>query len=304
MKIYILFFSLLFTLTLKAQDPHFTQMRNVGTYLNPALTGEKDKWSINLNYRNQWPEIGGTYITYLVGAEYGFSKAIQGLGVQVYNDQAGDGLINTTALSIPVSKQVKLSKNVLLRIGMQPVFRQKSVDWTRLTFGNQLNNYLGFDSTSVSTSYSTISNVDLNSGFVLDVFKGQVGLAVNNILGPNESFTSGEYRLPIRYTTFISYRFDFGKIAIEPMVCFHSQADFTNLLIANTTSYNHFKLLTGVRVNDAAYIGLGYDFNFIQVAYSYDHTYSKLSGATGGSHEVALLFRIGKDRKESFKIGL
>src|SRR6185295_17434324 len=49
---------------LLAQDPEFTQFYANPLYLNPAFAGTARCPRICLNYRNQWPGISGTYVTY------------------------------------------------------------------------------------------------------------------------------------------------------------------------------------------------------------------------------------------------
>ena len=49
----------------KAQDPAFSQFYANPLYLNPAFSGSAPKGAPrgNLNYRDQWPGIGRTYVT-------------------------------------------------------------------------------------------------------------------------------------------------------------------------------------------------------------------------------------------------
>ena len=46
-----------------AQDPAFSQFYANPLYLNPAFAGTNDCPRVNLNYRDQWPGIGRTYVT-------------------------------------------------------------------------------------------------------------------------------------------------------------------------------------------------------------------------------------------------
>ena len=48
-----------------AQDPAFSQFYANPLYLNPAFAGATPKGCprANLNYRDQWPGIGRTYVT-------------------------------------------------------------------------------------------------------------------------------------------------------------------------------------------------------------------------------------------------
>jgi len=68
LKRIVLILTVLFSLgiseNLFAQDPEFTQFYANPLYLNPAFAGTARCPRVNLNYRNQWPAISGTYVTY------------------------------------------------------------------------------------------------------------------------------------------------------------------------------------------------------------------------------------------------
>lgn len=50
--------------TLQAQDLQFTQFYANPLYLNPAFAGSVRCPRICMNYRNQWPNLSGTYVSY------------------------------------------------------------------------------------------------------------------------------------------------------------------------------------------------------------------------------------------------
>ena len=43
-------------------------------------------------------------------------------------------------------------------------------------------------------------------------------------------------------------------------------------------------------MQDAAVIILGFQFSRVEIAYSYDFTVSRLGPASGGAHEIALIY--------------
>src|SRR5438034_6204383 len=91
------------TVDLMAQDPEFTQFYANPLYLNPAFAGTARCPRICLNYRNQWPNISGTYITYSASYDQHFDKLAGGLGLLVTNDKAGQGTLTTTNASLMYS---------------------------------------------------------------------------------------------------------------------------------------------------------------------------------------------------------
>lgn len=282
-----------------AQDEHYSQFKSTGMQLNPALTGETDKWTLNMGYRLQWPNISGTYQTTTIGAQYGFSKNIQGVGLLIVSDIQGEGTIAKTAVSVPVSKRIQFSENINMTLALQPTFYQKTVDWTKLTFGDMIDNKLGFQNqTSETEPSSTILNADLSSGIIIELFKVEYGLAVYHLFEPDESFfTPNSYNLPRRWSQFITYELSLGEVTLSPFVQYDVHGDFKKLLFGNTVSFKAFKLFTAVRNEDAVIFGAGGEFRNFALNYTYDYTTSKLTNSgTGGSHEVSLLYRFGKDR--------
>ena len=59
-------------------------------YLNPAFAGTNVCPRVNLNYRDQWPGIGRTYVTTSVSWDQHIESIGGGLGIAVSQDRAGD----------------------------------------------------------------------------------------------------------------------------------------------------------------------------------------------------------------------
>ncbi|MDP6908597.1 MAG: type IX secretion system membrane protein PorP/SprF, partial [Flavobacteriales bacterium] len=63
-----------------AQDPQFTQFYANPLYLNPAFAGSKRCPRVIMNYRNQWPAISGTFVTYSASFDMDINALHGGLG--------------------------------------------------------------------------------------------------------------------------------------------------------------------------------------------------------------------------------
>src|SRR5471030_2677540 len=83
----------------KAQDPQFTQFYANPLYLNPAFAGTARCPRICLNYRNQWPNLSGTYVTYSASYDQHFDALSGGIGVLVTTDDQAKGTLKTTTAS-------------------------------------------------------------------------------------------------------------------------------------------------------------------------------------------------------------
>ncbi|HRE96128.1 MAG TPA: PorP/SprF family type IX secretion system membrane protein, partial [Flavobacteriales bacterium] len=99
--LFLMLFSIVMLLpeNAKAQDPEFTQFFANPLYLNPAFAGSKRCPRINLNYRNQWPALSGTFVTTSASYDQHVESIYGGLGLLVTNDKAGEGTLNTTTIN-------------------------------------------------------------------------------------------------------------------------------------------------------------------------------------------------------------
>ena len=126
-----------------AQDPEFSQFYANPLYLNPAFAGTARCPRISLNYRNQWPGISGTFITTSASYDQHVESLNGGLGLIVTNDQAANTL-RTTRVSGIYSYQIKINRKFSVRAGVEATFFQKSLDWSKLTFGDMIDERRGF----------------------------------------------------------------------------------------------------------------------------------------------------------------
>ncbi len=60
-----------------AQDPQFTQFYANPIYLNPAFAGSNGCPRLAMNYRNEWPNLTGNYVTYSASYDQYFKNISQ-----------------------------------------------------------------------------------------------------------------------------------------------------------------------------------------------------------------------------------
>jgi len=127
-----------------AQDIHFTQFDMAPLTVNPAFTGMFDgRVRAGAIYRNQWQSVTVPYVT--IGAYADMPLYIESngdylsAGIQMYQDQAGDGNLKnfTGLLSVAYHKTFGKSD---LALGLQGGYAQKSIDLSKLYFGDEFNN--------------------------------------------------------------------------------------------------------------------------------------------------------------------
>ena len=93
-----------------SQDPTFTQFYSNPLYLNPALAGATGCPRISLNYRNEWPQLTGNYVTYSAAYDSYVKDIKGGVGVIAMYDQQAEGTISTTMLGGIYSYNLKIKK--------------------------------------------------------------------------------------------------------------------------------------------------------------------------------------------------
>lgn len=297
---------------IKAQDAEFTQFYANPLYLNPAFAGTNKCPRLNINYRNQWPGLSATFITTSASYDQYVPAISGGLGLMVVNDQQAKTL-STTRVSGIYAYQLKINRKFSLRAGLKATFFQKSLDWSKLTFGDMIDSRRGFvyDSGDIPRG-GTRSGMDFSAGILGFSKHYFFGFAADHINQPDESLIQGKSPIPIKITGHAgaviplsgsSSKYSKGDgLSISPNILFRSQGT-TNQL--NMGLYvNKGPLVGGVwyRNSDAFIILIGIQANQIKIGYSYDATISKLSLASGGAHEVSMNYTFKcRSKKRSFR---
>lgn len=307
-RIYILILlgiMLLGNVRVSAQDVHFSQFFSNPVYLNPAFAGANVCPRVVLNFRDQWPSISGTFVSYSASYDQHFDKLAGGVGVLFMGDHAGQGTINTYAASLIYSYKLKVTRKFNMRFALQATYQQKSLNWDKLTFGDMIDPKYGFvyETNEVQPSKLSKGVFDFSAGFIGYTDKLFFGFAASHITRPYEGFVSVS-RLPIKWTAHFGGYFDlkrksrrsrsFGDISISPNIIYQNQMKFHQL---NYGLYlNYYPFVVGVwfrqcfKNADAFIFMFGLQHEMIRIAYSYDLTISKLANLSGGAHEVSLQF--------------
>ncbi|MCX6295148.1 MAG: type IX secretion system membrane protein PorP/SprF [Bacteroidetes bacterium] len=276
----------------KAQDPEFTQFYANPLYLNPALAGSNICPRVCLNYRNQWPAISGTYVTTSASIDRYVFGIKSGIGFLVTNDNAGQGTLKTTNISAIYSKQIQINRNFSINAGLQATYGQKSIDWSKLTFGDMVDERRGFVYNTEETQHlSKRSFVDFSAGAVAFSKYVFIGFAAHHLTQPDEGLL-GTSKLPVKFTGHAGATIPIGpksnETSISPNILYQQQQDFQQL---NLGVYVTKGALVGgfwYRNNDAIIVLIGVQHGVFKVGYSYDVTVSKLTNASAGSHEISI----------------
>jgi type IX secretion system PorP/SprF family membrane protein len=287
-----------------AQDPEFTQFYANPLYLNPAFAGTARCPRIVLNYRNQWPAISGTFVTYSASYDQHIDNLSGGIGLLVTNDKAGEGTLNTTNFSGIYSYQLNVNRRFSIKAGFQATYMQKSVDWNKLKFGDMIDARRGFVYTSAEQQeLLKKSNVDISAGLLGYSKVYFFGFSAHHLTQPDEGFL-GTSKLPMKYTAHAGAVIPIQKdeTSISPNILYQRQQDFQQLNLG--LYFTKGPIVGGLwyRNQDAFIALIGFQEGLVKFGYSYDITVSKLSNATAGSHEVSFAMQFQcKPKKKKFR---
>ncbi len=323
-KLIIISFAFLSCLRMNAQEYHLSMYDAAPIYLNPALTGVVDaSWRAHAQYRNQWRAFAfKPFTTALVSLDA--PKGKWGFGGQILNMRAGLGNFNSLEVLGSAAYTVPLDggKKSNLTFGIQGGLKQKSVEYSLLSYNNQYTTYNGggFDNTIASGEAFTGQTIYLpqvNAG-VLYYYAGQksrfnpfVGYSIFNLTQPKESFYGVDNKLPIRHYVHAGLRFNITElIYIIPKVLIMQQTNASEQTAAIDAGFylknQKMFLLAGslLRVKDAgvAYIGLRKDSYIFKVGY--DMNVSKLREVSKyrGAIEVSFTYLPIKKKSDVIKI--
>lgn len=280
----------------QAQDPEFTQFYANPLYLNPAFAGSNNCPRFVMNYRNQWPALSGTFVTYSASYDQHVPDLYGGLGLMVVSDDAANGTLRTTSVNAIYSYNLNITRSFAVRAGFQASFLQKTLDWTKLSFGDEIDPRYGFiRPTSEQVRGGTATNVDFSAGLLGYSKNFFVGFSAHHLTEPNESLISNDSPLPMKLTGHIGAivpltagRYSDNDASISPNILYRQQGQFRQLNMGMYVSKGPIVAGVWYRNRDAFITLLGFQTKNFKFGYSYDLTISKLSAATAGSHEVSV----------------
>jgi len=308
-----------------AQDPEFTQFYANPLYLNPAFAGSVRCPRFVLNYRNQWPGLphdnthptqSQPYVTYSASYDQQVNAISGGLGLLVMSDNTAT--LKTSNISGIYSYQVNVNRTFSIKVGFQGTYMQKSLDWSKLSFGDQIDPKKGFIwNTGEAVGDDKRGYFDASTGILGFSKKFFVGFAVHHLTEPNESLRAGaESKLPRKYTGHLGLIIRTGQRGhetfISPNILYQQQEKFKQLnlglylnkgpIVAGLWARTGGKDNSNSIFNTDSFIALiGFQQGLYKFGYSYDITISQLKN-TKGSHEISFALRLDcKQKPQKFR---
>ncbi len=296
-----------------AQDPHFSQFYANPLYMSPSLAGSTDGGRLVANYRNQWPGIEKAFETYSVSFDNFFHTINSGIGFLLYQDVAGSAGLTTTQFAFQYSYNLIINDDWQVIPGLQFTYGNKSIDFSKLKFGDELIGAGG------SGSWQRLNNeqtnyIDFASSVFLYSSKYWLGLTVDHMAQPNHTFLNEEMKMPLKYVFFggmniWNERTRQKGVSRSFSLSYRLQQQAQNTQFDLGVYWHNYPLEIGVwyrgvpfitksngsSINQDAIIALlAYDYGPFKVAYSYDVSISGLGWNAEGAHELSLIFEFNQ----------
>ncbi len=287
-------------------------------YLNPGFAGNTVQARAVMNYRNQWPAMSGTFVSYAASFDYNIEELNSGIALAVQQDRAGSAGLRYSNIGLQYSYTIRISRFLAMKPGLSFSYSFRDINQNELIFGDQL---IYDNPTSASQTRFDAEPVrypDLGAGTIFYMRRWWAGVAFHHINRPNQSLLALESRLPMRFSLHGGYNIAIKKnvkkkdISTVTLVAnYKAQGKWDQLDVGAYFKYKivtagaYYRGLPVVKQNgynqpnhDAVIALLGFEYKDLAFGYTYDLSVSKLITNSGGAHEVSLIYEMASERKK------
>lgn len=294
-----------------AQDPQFSQYYQVPLYLNPGFAGITSQQRVSIAHRVQWPNLPQAFATYAASYDIFVDELRSGFGILATTDKMGTAGWRTTNFSLLYSYKVKINDNLVFSPGLSFGYGFNGLDRSRLRLGDGLE----YGNISLDDALFRLNNqqyFDFGSGFLLYSRALWVGAAFAHMNQPNISILNDESRLPMKITLHGGARLSLARNTfrkrterssyLTPSFIYRKQGPISQLDLGMNYHIDPVSVglwyrgkpfgqsLSGSVAQDALVFTMGLYLKNLTIGYSYDFSISELSAASGGAHEITLVY--------------
>lgn len=303
-----------------AQDSQFSQFYAAPLYLNPAFAGSTMQARAGINYRNQWPAINASFVTYSAYFDYYIEDYNSSVGILLNQDTEGLVGLNSTSAALQYSYQFNLTPGLAFKPGFQVGYFYRNLNFSRLTFGDQFDPSTGqIISPTTAEQFDTGFSkgfLDLSSGGIFYTKTMWLGIAYHHMNRPQQSLINQDDRLPSKISVHGGLKIYFDpserlpyqgvrERSITPTFQYKHQGNFdqidlgvyltTEPLVFGTWYRGvPYKVINGLPNNESIVLLVGFikkgADDELSIGYSYDYTISGLGPASGGAHEFSIFY--------------
>lgn len=294
-RIGVLWFILLFALSVKAQqDAMYTQYKFNNLAINPAYAGSRDMVSATVLLRSQWVGVEGAPETQTVSLDMPLMNRKLGLGVQVFNDQAG--VTNLRGGFMSFAYRIFM-ENSTLAFGLQGGASNLQADLSSVDHRNPNPDQAFFQNTNEIF-------VNFGTGVYFNTRNFYVGLSVpqllknklnnNNITAGTSGQVNRQYLHLFVASGYVIELDENFKIVPSVLVKGIQGAPVQVDLNANFWIKDIFSV--GAQYRSSTSLAALMEIQVssqIRMGYSYDRAITRLANVKSGSHEIMLRYEFG-----------
>ncbi len=300
---------LLFSFAAKAQElsNHFTVPGRIENNIlfnfwqNPALTGYEERFNLQAGYAVRWM---GLYNadkksipqSWFAAADLSIGKKKNNSLGLAYNHNI-NGFDKRMQFLLSYSATIRIRKINQIRIGLAAAYISRNVDWSQLTFGDQIDARSGFiwNTIEIPPNIESRSFPDFSGGLWFSRKHLFIGFSAQHITQPDEGFL-GVSKLPMQLYYNAGYHIRINQeIYLTPSVIVMNRLNlyyfqpsisvsYKNkyLLLLNYRNLNTLMFYGGIQLKDKLRLSFGWGFP----------TEKELRAIqTGQSFEVMLRYR-------------
>jgi type IX secretion system PorP/SprF family membrane protein len=283
-----------------AQEPVFSQFMFNQVVFNPAFAGNTPYPRLVAGYRNQWPGLGNSFVSYYASFDQFVKKINGGVAIGMTRDQQGAGVFSSTSLDAMYSHTIELWRDSKVNLGVQGSLVQKSVSTSGVTLSDQspyqtsgTQEYIPGES-FVYPDFATGVSFEINEQY-------QANFSLHHINSPKQIFGVSS---PISFNAQLTAIFPnkehsrrANKVTYHPGVMLQRQKTFNYVSWGSSIGYG--QLLGGLWFRNNASLGMntfifqaGYVLEGLTISYSYDLWLPKNDQhlLLYGSHEVTFVY--------------
>ena len=294
LKIIVVFFVVMTTSLASAQQlPQFTQYMFNTISINPAYAGSREKLNVTALHRNQWAGLEGNPITSTLSLHSPLGLSKIGLGFTYINDNLG--FENTNFIYGDFSYTLPVSYNTNLAFGL----KAGATNYSRPFINSE----------GVDPDLAAVNQFapNMGAGVYLSSDRWYVGVSAPRFfkINFNEKEFSGIGN--VSYYAIAGAVFDIAldfKFRPSVIAKITDGAPPTYDVTAGFLGYEKFWFGASYRFNDASNFGAFMDYQIskdFRLGYAYDLPTGNFRPYTGGTHEVILIFELGKRKPGIFK---
>lgn len=199
-----------------SQDAQISQYEAFPLYINPALTGHTYQNRFALLSRMQWVNIEGAYRTFGFSYDFNLNKINSGFGLLAMQDETSAGALASTSAGGLYSYHLRIKNQLFFNSGTRVSYLQQRLMAEKLVFADQL---IRNDGSPTVEVFENLNHNFLDIGwgaliFFHDSIKVRnftVGLAIDHLNVPDNSFMEEKSRLPVKFTVHASGLYRLAK---------------------------------------------------------------------------------------------